>query len=89
MTAAALNPAIAARVRTAISRVLGHAPGVLAPECSLIEQLGADQLDLVEIAIELEEEFGCEVDDGEMHQAGTVGELCALIEAKTGAPANV
>lgn len=85
----ALQTHTANRVRAAISRVTGYRTETLVPECSLVEDLGADELDLVEIAIELEEEFWCFIEQEEMHQAGTVSDLVKLIEAKVGAMANV
>lgn len=76
-----LSTLISARVRTCIATVTGHPVDVLAPECSLVENLGADALDLLEIGLALETEFGVDVSDDHLHQAGTVGELCALVDS--------
>lgn len=69
------------RVVGAIGRVTGAPADTITSE-TRIEVLGADALDLLEIALELETEFSVEISDGEMHQAGTVGELVALVESK-------
>ena len=55
----------------------------LTPEANLIEELGADSLDLVQLAQELEERFGKEIDDDEMMKVKTVGDVIALVERVT------
>lgn len=82
-----LQTTILDRVRAVLSRVTGFPLSDITAETSL-ESLGADELDLIDIAIELEDQFGCQLDENEMHQAGTAGELCALVESKREA-ANV
>ncbi len=54
----------------------------IGPESRLIEDLQADSLDLVEIAMELEDEFDIDLPDNEMDTARTVAELIALVERK-------
>ncbi len=46
------------RVRRLVAHCLGVGVGQLAPEVSLTDDLAADSLDLVELAITLEAEFG-------------------------------
>lgn len=45
------------------------------------EALGIDSLDVMELLMNVEEEFGAEVEMGE-NKVNTVGDLVALIEAK-------
>lgn len=78
-----LQSVVMDRVHAVLGRVLGFPAEFFTPDKRLSEEPGTDALDLIEIALELETEFGCEIGEEEMHQAATVGELCALIESKT------
>ncbi|MGJ0465568.1 acyl carrier protein, partial [Listeria monocytogenes] len=42
-------------------------------EASFKEDLGADSLDVVELVMELEDEFGVEISDGDAENINTVG----------------
>lgn len=42
------------------------------PEKSLVDDLGADSLDLVELVMEVEEAFSCEISDEEAEKLVTV-----------------
>jgi acyl carrier protein len=55
-------------------------PARVAPEARLVEDLGADSLDLVEIVFALEDHFGREIDEADIELAVTVGDIIALIE---------
>jgi acyl carrier protein len=46
----------------------------------LVNDCGADSLDLVEIVMELEEEFDIEIPDAKAEGAVTVGQAVALVE---------
>lgn len=47
-----------------------------------VEDLGADSLDLVELVMQLEEDFDVEIPDEEFENIATFGELVDLIVAK-------
>lgn len=68
------------RVRDVIRRELG------VPKCQnrdrLRDNLGADELGLVQIAMELEEEFEIDVSDQELHDCDTVSDVIDLVERK-------
>jgi len=51
------------------------------PEAKLIEDLGADSLDAVELVMALEEEFEIEVPDDEAEKLTSVGEILSYIES--------
>ena len=51
-------------------------------ETHLIEDLGADSLDAVDLIMSLEDEFGLEIDDESAQQARTIGELVKYIEER-------
>jgi len=50
-------------------------------EASFIDDLGADSLDIVELVMALEEEFGISIPDEEAENIKTVGDAIAYIEA--------
>lgn len=68
------------RVKAIIVELLGVDPDKVTPEARFREDLEADSLDLVELIMELEEEFGGEVSDEEAQKLKTVGEAVAYLE---------
>jgi acyl carrier protein len=56
-------------------------PARVLPGAHLVEDLGADSLDMVEIVFALEDQFGREISETEIEKVGTVGDVMALIEA--------
>lgn len=51
------------------------------PEASFTEDLGADSLDIVELVMALEEEFGLEIPDEDAEGIATVQDAVKYIEA--------
>jgi acyl carrier protein len=54
------------------------------PEAKFIEDLGADSLDVVELVMAFEEQFGVEVPDEDAEKLLTVGDVVKYIEDKDG-----
>ena len=52
------------------------------PEAKFIEDLGADSLDIVELVMAFEEEFGVEVPDSDAEKLLSVGDVVKYIEDK-------
>ncbi len=50
-------------------------------EASIIDDLGADSLDVVDLIMSLEEEFGVEIPDDQVENMKTVGDIVKYIEA--------
>ena len=50
-------------------------------ETNIADDLGADSLDVVELLMSIEDEFGVEVPDDEIENIKTVGSLVSYIEA--------
>ena len=50
-------------------------------DTDLLEDLGADSLDEVDLLMSIEDEFGVEVPDDEIENIKTVGSLVSYIEA--------
>lgn len=61
---------------------IGPAADAVTAESVLIDDLGADSLDGVEIVMALEEEFDLEIQDSEAENCLTVGNLATLIDQK-------
>lgn len=68
------------RVREIISEQLGVAANEVTPEASFIEDLGADSLDIVELVMALEEEYGMEISDEDAEKIRTVKDVVDYIE---------
>lgn len=52
-------------------------------DSSIIDDLGADSLDVVDMVMSLEEEFDTEIPDEEIEGMKTVGDIVKFIEAKS------
>ncbi len=52
-------------------------------DASLIDDLGADSLTIVELVMTMEEEFEIEVDDEEVEKLVTVGDVINFIKEKS------
>ena len=53
----------------------------LTPEAKFIEDLGADSLDIVELVMALEEEFGLDIPDEDAEKMKTVGDAMNYLKA--------
>ncbi|MGB7748460.1 MAG: acyl carrier protein [Verrucomicrobiia bacterium] len=68
------------RVKDIIVEQLGVKPDQVTPEAKFVEDLGADSLDIVELIMALEEEFGIEVPDEQAEKLLNVGDVIKYIE---------
>jgi acyl carrier protein len=68
------------KVREIISEQLGVAVDQVTPGASFIEDLGADSLDIVELVMALEEEYGMEISDEDAEKIRTVKDVVNYIE---------
>jgi acyl carrier protein len=74
---------VEAAVKRIARELLGADPDKVTPETTW-DDLKADSLDRVELAMAFEEEFGIELTDDDIETIHTVGEMIALIERKRG-----
>jgi acyl carrier protein len=70
------------RVKAQCVKLLGVAPEKVTMEASFRENLDADSLDLVELIMAFEEEFGDEISDEDAQKITTVGEAVSYLDAK-------
>jgi len=70
------------RIKEIIIELLGVDPDDITPEARFREDLGADSLDLVELVMAFEEEFGGEISDEQAQQIKTVGDAVRYIEER-------
>ena len=67
-----------------IAEELGVDKGSLSPETSFVNDLNADSLDIANLAMEFEDEFGVELPEGDDNQINTIGDVLKLIEEAKG-----
>ncbi len=60
---------------------LGVEADRVTPDASVMDDLGADSLDVVTLLMAFEDEFGMTIDDGEAEKFTTVGDIVSYIEA--------
>jgi acyl carrier protein len=70
------------KVKDIIVEQLGVNPEQVTPQASFIEDLGADSLDIVELVMAFEEEFGVEVPDEDAEKLQTVGDVINYIKER-------
>ena len=63
-----------------LSEQLGIDPADIRPESKVIDDLGADSLDVVELIMSLEDEFGIAISDEDAAQLYTVGRIVDYLE---------
>jgi acyl carrier protein len=76
--------AIDERLRKIIADQLGVEEEKVTPDAHFIEDLNADSLDLVELIMAIEEEFGIEISDEDANQLTTVGSAQEYIHEHQG-----
>ncbi len=66
-------------VKKMVASQLGKSEDEISPESSFIEDLGADSLDLVELIMSMEDEFGIEISDEDAESIVTVQDAINFI----------
>lgn len=73
-------PNLEARVKQILTDRLGIPAGDITPEARLIDDLGMDSLDAVELAIATERQFGVSVSDEQVAKLMRVGDIVKLVQ---------
>lgn len=71
------------RVRSIVAERLGVDEDKVTMEAEFIGDLNADSLDLVEVIMALEQEFGTEIKDEDAESIRTVGDAVAFIDERS------
>ena len=75
MSAGAAVVNLTAQIRAVVANQLGVESTDLVPEASILDDLGADSLDVVELVMALEEAFDIEVPDEHVEDMRTIGDI--------------
>lgn len=70
------------RIKDIIVEQLGVSIAEVVPEASFIDDLGADSLDIVELVMAIEEEFGLEIPDDDAEKIQTIGDAISYVEER-------
>ena len=70
------------KVRDIIANQLGIDPEKILPETRLVDDLKTDSLDIVELIMDLEQEFDMEIPDEDLPKIQGVDDIIRYIEAK-------
>jgi acyl carrier protein len=79
--------AVSKKVTSIIVEQLSVEESALVPEANLLDDLGADSLDVVELVMAIEEEFGIEIPDDDVENIRTIKDVVDYVVARTEAAA--
>lgn len=63
-----------------VAEQLGIDKNTITAESNIVEDLGADSLDVIEMLMTLEEEFGISIPDDKIGEIKTIGQIVELLE---------
>ncbi|MFP4167895.1 MAG: acyl carrier protein [Desulfonatronovibrionaceae bacterium] len=72
--------AVEEKIKEIVVEQLGVSAEQVKPEAKFVEDLGADSLDLTELIMAMEEEFGIEIDDEKAQEILTVQDAVKYIQ---------
>jgi acyl carrier protein len=75
------SPEMEARLKKIVAEQLGVDESKIVPTARFTDDLNADSLDLVEMIMSLEEEFGVEIPDEDAEKIQTVSDAMTYIES--------
>ena len=70
------------KLRAILVGQLGVEEDKVTMEASIVDDLGADSLDVVDLIMSLEEEFDIEIPDEDVENMKTAGDIVKYIEAR-------
>jgi len=73
-----------AKINEIIAEVLNMDEGDIESQMSLVDDLGADELDVMEILMDVEDEYGISLTDAEFVGIKTVDDICRVIIGRQG-----
>jgi acyl carrier protein len=78
-----MSASLEERVKNLICDQLAVEAEKVTPTASFIEDLGADSLDIVELVMQMEEEFDLDIPDEDAEKMKTVGDVVKYISSKS------
>lgn len=81
-------PDLEGRVKQILTNRLGIPPDEIRLDARLVDDLGMDSLDAVELAIATERQFNIAVSDEQVAKLGTVADIVALVQRLVGEQAG-
>ena len=69
------------RIQSIVAEQLGVEVGEVTKDASILDDLGADSLDVVELVMTLEDAFDIEVPDEAVEEMRTIGDVQRFVEA--------
>ncbi len=70
-----MSDALAEQIRKLVSEQLGVDQNQVTPRASILDDLGADSLDVVELVMAIEENFDIEIPDEAIEAMRTIGDV--------------
>ena len=70
------------KIRAILAAQLDIDEDKIGPNTSIADDLGADSLDVVELMMSIEEEFGISIDEEDVRTFKTVGDVIGYIDEK-------
>lgn len=71
------------KIKKIISEQLEVDESIITEDASITSDLGADSLDLVDLAMSIEDEFGIELSDDALEHIKNVGDMVKYVEDHT------
>ena len=68
------------KVRAMLAKQLNIKPEVIKPESDVVKDLGADSLDVVELLISLEDNYGVSIPEDDVVNVKTVQDIVNMLE---------
>ncbi len=69
------------RIQLIVTDQLGVKPAEVTKDASILDDLGADSLDVVELVMTLEEAFDIEIPDDAVEEMRTIGDIQRFVES--------
>ena len=79
------DSALEERIRKLVAEQLGIDRLKVTPQASILDDLGADSLDVVELVMSIEESFDIEIPDAAIEGMRTIGDLGAYVAQQASA----
>lgn len=77
-----MNNNIFEKLKAMAVEQIGIDPALVKPESDIIKDLGCDSLDIVDMLMSVEEEFGVIVEDKDVSEMRTMADVVAFIDGK-------